>query len=115
MMEDRKSEMIAVLIAIDAGWSLVDEKDEDDFMVFVNEARDKKTDFYPKKELLLEMQRCGYLHPIEPMPRQSEERKGIFEPSSILYQFSIAQNGDALLNDCVKLCPEVKRRIGFFA
>lgn len=112
MEESQRKNIIAVLRALDEDWAAVDEKDEDDFVIFVDESRDVMEDFYPKKEFIREMERLGFLEDTEKDSRPAERETGTYyqkdepdgewtaftESHPIVYFYKITKKGQELLN-----------------
>jgi len=54
-------DMIKTLKALQEDWMLVDDFPDKDFLVLVNIDRDVMENFYPKKDLILNMERQGLI------------------------------------------------------
>jgi hypothetical protein len=59
--ENNRDDVIAILGVLEQDWLLVDDYPEEDFLVCVNERRDVMEDFFPKKELVSDIEEEGLI------------------------------------------------------
>jgi hypothetical protein len=110
-----KAEAAAVLKALTKGWALIDVSPDVDFLVCVNESREE-LDFYPRKELVREMERSGLIEnpdKARPPVRQpvthyegnpsGGEWREITHAGPILFRYRITPKGRAFLRAAPKL------------
>ena len=112
MKELNLKDAIAVLKTLNDDWAIVDERDEDDFVIFGNESRDEMENFNPKKSFIKELEFNGYIKDSENVtqPRIREESTYYRKDSSdgewipittldpIVYFYEITEKGKNLLN-----------------
>lgn len=88
-----------VLTAIDKGWVLFDEKDDDDFMVFVNENRATHKTLKPKKDFILQMENDGLIEIVEKeTKREYFKFDGKKHPTSLMALYRISETGKAQIS-----------------
>lgn len=89
-----------VLTAIKNDWVLFDEKDEDDFMVFVNENRQTHQTLKPKKAFILQMENDGLIEVVEKeTKREYLKVRGVKKPFSLMALYRISKKGKELMAD----------------
>jgi hypothetical protein len=111
MKELDREEIIAVLKVLNDDWAIVDDNEEDDFVVFVNESRETMEDFQPKKLFIKQLEQLGYikdseqvfgsvtreLHAYNQKYATETEWTTVTYPCPIVYLFNITEKGKSLL------------------
>lgn len=87
-----------VLTAIKNNWVLFDEKDEDDFMVFVNENRAVHKTLKPKKAFILKMENEGLIEVVKKeTKREYSKVRGVKKPFPLMALYRISEQGKVLM------------------
>lgn len=90
------SDMRKTLKALQKDWMLVDDFPDKDFLVLVNVDREVMEDFYPKKDLVLNMERQGLI-------KNYEDK---YERQPETYSYSVT-HADGRVEEVVKHNPHV--------
>lgn len=87
-----------VLTAIKNDWILFDDRDKDDFMVFVNENRDTHKTLKPKKAFILKMENEGLVEVVEKeTKREYFKFDGKKKPFPMMALYRISEKGKELM------------------
>ena len=109
---DARNDQIRLLMALDNGWALADDSDDDPSMVLVNESREEMEDFHPNKSLVNKMLKeglityaTGFAPPSQREPFTYRTQKGpdaawkeVSMPEPIVYLHTITVAGRQLLD-----------------
>lgn len=104
-----RSQIVAVLKALDEGWALVDDAESLDYMVFRNEDRDELENLQPTKALVSLMENEGLIEdrdkPVErdfsskfEWDRATGRRIETRIPNPIVYAYMLTSKGRELLS-----------------
>lgn len=98
MNEQKLKTAKRVLTAIKNDWVLFDEKDEDDFMVFVNENRDTHKILKPKRTFILQMKNKGLIEVVEKeTKREYLKVRGVKKLFPLMALYRIREKGKELM------------------
>jgi hypothetical protein len=113
LTEDEQSIVVTLLEALDAGWVVVDEEEDFDYVLLFNESRTEMEDFKPSKLLIQKTETMGLIVDQEATfgsrLREIGTHYGAYAPDwevtsvetplPVVYLYTVTQKGRSFLSD----------------